>query len=35
MTECQSVIYQLTHRYREQAPSHIWIVLGLRSMLRL
>ena len=23
IAECQSPIYSLTHRYREQAPSHI------------
>ena len=26
MAECQSMHLRLNHRYREQAPSHIWIV---------
>jgi len=30
MAVCQLLIYQLTHRHREQAPSHIIYCVRLR-----
>ena len=34
MAICQSLIYWLIHRYREQAPSHSWIAVCLKVMQR-
>ena len=33
MRVCQPQMYTLTHRYRGQAPSHIWTVLGQEDTL--
>ncbi len=35
MAECQSAYWSLTHCHREQAPSHIWISIGLMDITRL
>ncbi|AZE92306.1 hypothetical protein C4J95_0154 [Pseudomonas orientalis] len=32
MADCQSVNFQLTHRYREQAPSHILFCAWQKSL---
>ncbi|AZE81595.1 hypothetical protein C4J98_0149 [Pseudomonas orientalis] len=32
MAECQSVNFQLTHRYRGQAPSHILFCAWQKSL---
>ncbi len=29
MTECQSTSNRLIHRYREQAPSHIFLIFSV------
>jgi hypothetical protein len=33
MRVCQPQMYKLTHRYRGQAPSHIWTALGQEDVL--
>ena len=30
---CQSIVYLLTHRYREQAPSHIGSMVYLKPQI--